>query len=75
MGRIKQAMTPIAGLLVTTSRMQSTRKSKSESILTREVQGPDRRHAQELNLMLHPHSDLKRTRVHAPNIKPGDLVV
>jgi hypothetical protein len=50
-----------------------TLKSKSE--ITGELQGANPGHAQELNQVLHPHLDLRRTMVHVPTIRPGDLVV
>jgi hypothetical protein len=48
---------------------------KSESGITGELQGANPGHAQELNQALHPHLDLRRTMVHVPTIRPGDLVV
>lgn len=50
-------------------------KLNSEAEMTSELHGAHPGHSQELNQVLHPHLDLKRTMVHMPNIKPGDYVV
>lgn len=48
---------------------------KTGSDVTSELQGAHPGHVQELSEALHPHLDLKRTMVHVPQVKPGDLVV
>ncbi|RYP07936.1 hypothetical protein DL764_002207 [Monosporascus ibericus] len=42
--------------------------------MTSELQGATPGHSQELSSVLHPHLDLKKTMVHAPEIRPGDYV-
>lgn len=42
---------------------------------TSDIQGANPGHVQELNQVLYPHLDLRRTMVHVPQIKPGDFVV
>jgi hypothetical protein len=42
--------------------------------VTSDLQGASPGHAQELNQVLHPHLDLRRSMVHVPKISPGDYV-
>jgi hypothetical protein len=47
---------------------------KTGSEITSELHGAFPGHGQELNEVLHPHLDLRRTMVHVPKIRPGDYV-